>query len=137
MQALLIQECNPLHASCVNGLQIAFDDVPVNTGKTKIQREEYWERSRRLQHGTLVALWWETQETQAGSELDPCITFATISVRNEQELAPGDVATRPRICIRYVRLCLHLHFSTYNYYTKHETVCIVKLCLLVCVRRHV
>ena len=100
-----------LTISCFN-LQIAFDDVPINNGRTKKQREEYWERSRRLQHGTLIALWWEIQNTEAGVELEPCITFATISVRNEQELAPEDAATRPRICVRYKASRLTPHTDT-------------------------
>ena len=85
-------------------LQVAFDDLPINHGKTQKQREEYWDRSRRLQHGTLVALWWETpslQEAQPQPAINPCITFATISLREKEQLAPRDVTLRPRICIRY------------------------------------
>ena len=77
--------------------QVAFDDLPFNTGKTSGQRREYWEKSRRLQHGTLVALWWDSPAQQASA---PCITFATISMRNEQQLAPREAGHRPQIGIR-------------------------------------
>lgn len=88
-------------------LQVAFDDLPFNSNKTHSQKREYWERSRRLQHGTLVALWWETSvkdtaSTDAGQAArEPCIIFAVISVRDPDQLAPkGEPVQRPCIGIR-------------------------------------
>ena len=92
----------------VHILQVAFDDLPFNSNKTHTQKREYWDRSRRLQHGTLVALWWETPVTGAGSDdtnqtaREPCIIFAVISVRDPDQLAPkGEPVQRPSIGIRY------------------------------------
>ena len=85
-------------------LQVAFDDLPINAGKTTTQRREYWEKSRRLQHGTLVALWWEQPSQKPTSSNDssaPCITFATISMRNEQQLAPRESGANPQLGVRY------------------------------------
>ncbi len=102
----------PVNAMCADditmmeitlGWQVAFDDLPFNTGKTSGQRREYWEKSRRLQHGTLVALWWDSPAAtppRAQQASDPCITFATISMRNEQQLAPREAGHRPQIGIR-------------------------------------
>lgn len=84
-------------------VQVEFDDLPINCNKTTTQRREYWERSRRLQHGTLVALWWETPvepHTEGQPATDPCITFATISIRDAQQLAPREAGLRPKIHIR-------------------------------------
>ena len=81
-------------------LQVAFDDLPINANKTCGQRREYWEKSRRLQHGTLVALWWEQPQKGANTPAQPCITFATISMRNEQQLAPREAGERPQIGLR-------------------------------------
>ncbi|KAL0023606.1 hypothetical protein WJX77_006297 [Trebouxia sp. C0004] len=88
--------------------EVAFDDLPFNTGKTSGQRREYWEKSRRLQHGTLVALWWDRSAAtrpRAQQASDPCITFATISMRNEQQLAPREAGHRPQIGIRLCQGC--------------------------------
>ena len=110
--------------------QVSFEDLPINAGKTATQRREYWEKSRRLQHGTLVALWWEQpseKHTSSNNSTAPCITFATISMRNEQQLAPREAGVKPHVGIRYhdlmkmsicVRLlpgkaccCKHMHAS--------------------------
>lgn len=88
-------------------LQVAFDDLPFNSNKTHSQKREYWDRSRRLQHGTLVALWWEAPVSDTGSAdtnqtaREPCIIFAVISVRDPDQLAPkGEAVQRPSIGIR-------------------------------------
>ncbi|KAL3153759.1 hypothetical protein ABBQ32_013348 [Trebouxia sp. C0010 RCD-2024] len=92
--------------------EVAFDDLPCNSNKTRSQKHEYWDRSRRLQHGTLVALWWETPVTDTGSAdtnqtaREPCITFAVISVRDPDQLAPkGEPMQRPSIGIRLCQGC--------------------------------
>ncbi|KAL0023688.1 hypothetical protein WJX79_001943 [Trebouxia sp. C0005] len=88
--------------------EVAFDDLPFNTGKTSGQRREFWEKSRRLQHGTLVALWCDSPAAtrpRAQQASDPCITFATISTRNEQQLAPREAGHRPQIGIRLCQGC--------------------------------
>lgn len=88
--------------------QVAFDDLPINAGKTTTQRREYWEKSRRLQHGTLVALWWEQPSQKPTSSNDssaPCITFATISMRNEQQLAPRESGANPQLGVRLCQGC--------------------------------
>ena len=82
------------------GLQVAFDDFPCNSSKTIGQRREYWEKSRRLQHGTLVALWWNSPAAPAQTGLpatSPCITFATIAARDEQQLALKRLVKGPRL----------------------------------------
>ena len=103
-----LQEHHPiiLQASTLH-LQVAFDDLPFNINKSSSQRREYWDRSRRLQHGTLMALWWGTPATDTGSPdsnqpaTEPCITFAVISVRDPDQLAPkGETEQRPSIGIR-------------------------------------
>lgn len=112
-QCLTQHACiRPVNATCVDditmmeitlGWQVAFDDLPFNSGKTSGQRREYWEKSRRLQHGTLVALWWDSPAAtppRPQQASDPCITFATISIRNEQQLAPREPGHRPQIGIR-------------------------------------
>lgn len=84
----------------VTNLQVAFDDLPVNAGKTCTQRREYWEKSRRLQHGTLIALWWQQPCSASGTNPEPCITFATITMRDQQQLAPREAGERPQIGVR-------------------------------------
>ncbi len=88
----------------VLAMQVAFDDLPFNASKSSSQKREYWEKSRRLQHGTLVALWWETPNADpAQPPTDPCITFAVISARDVEQLVPRrEDDQRPRLGIRYL-----------------------------------
>lgn len=81
-------------------MQVAFDDLPVNAGKNCNQRREYWEKSRRLQHGTLIALWWQQPGSASAANAEPSITFATITLRNQQQLAPREAGERPQIGVR-------------------------------------
>jgi hypothetical protein len=77
-------------------VQISFDDMPHLEGRSHEQRRMAWERSRRLQHGTLVTLWSEG----AAGPTSPCLLTAVIAKRDLTDLAPKDPRDRPSICIR-------------------------------------
>lgn len=71
--------------------QIEFDDLPWLSKKSPRQKLAWWERSRRLQHGTLVCLWVEKP--------DPKLFFGVIAQRKVEHLAQND-GRRPIIGIR-------------------------------------
>lgn len=56
--------------------------------------QSWWERSKRLLHGTLCCLWYEELQ---GSEQNVRLVFGVISERKVDALA----AARPRISLRY------------------------------------
>ena len=83
-------------------LQVAFDDLPLNAKSTTRQKQMFWETSRRLQQGNLVVLWQDSRPSQAAAPQQarqPCLTFATVSQRDEMKLARH---ARPVISIRYL-----------------------------------
>jgi hypothetical protein len=87
------------HVGCLL-LQISFDDLPRQVGQSPQQRRDFWERSRRLQHGTLVTLWSEPADA-----LTPHLIVAVIAKRDLDQLAPKNPDIRPSIGIRWVSLC--------------------------------
>ena len=59
---------------------MSFDDLAEH-GKKKVgERRAFWERSKRLGHGTLVSLWREVDGA-------PVVTFAVVADRDAKELA--------------------------------------------------
>lgn len=54
-------------------------------------RSVFWQRTRRLQDGSLACLWWHNE-----NEEKPNIVFAAIANRHETDLAKG----RPSIGVR-------------------------------------
>lgn len=76
----------------MGAFQIEFDDVPWLVRKNRRQREFWWERSRRLQHGTLVCLW-------IGTDARPILYFGVIADRDVENLAGPD-GEKPKIGVR-------------------------------------
>ncbi len=76
-------------------VQVSFDELDMNRNKSVGQRKEYWEATKRLQHGTLVALWWADRINGR-----PCILFAAVEDRDAGKLAPRIPGARPSIGIR-------------------------------------
>lgn len=76
-------------------LQLQFDELEMNRKKSAKQRKAFWEATKRLQHGTLVALWWADRNSGR-----PCILFAAVEDRDAGKLAPKDPGARPCIGVR-------------------------------------
>lgn len=70
-------------------LQVSFSRLSQHSTSSKGQMLSFWERSRRLGHGTLVSLWREVAE-------GPLITFAVVAQRDTKALAEQ----RPSIGLR-------------------------------------
>ena len=79
------------------GSQVSFDDLPANQRRSTAERRAFWEGSKRLAKGSLVALWFHRDNSD-----QPGIMFATVEHRDPEYLAPRDQAARPSIGIRYV-----------------------------------
>lgn len=85
-----------------------------NAQKTIPERQAFWEKSKRLQHGTLVLLWIETPSKDPASArgaVDVKITPCVISDRDEEQLAPRDRSKTPAIGLRYS--CTHWGLSSF------------------------
>ena len=77
--------------------QIAFDQ-PEFVRKMPVARKRlFWQRTRRLAHGSLACLWWQVDD-----EEKPSIVFGAVSERDEGELAQP----RPSLGIRSTFLTL-------------------------------
>ena len=70
-------------------LMIEFDDIKQLEKKTLKDRKEFWQKSKRLNHGSLICISWQTGG-QTG------LAFTTVVIRNADELANGQV-NRPMI----------------------------------------
>ena len=86
-------------------LQVTFDDVSSNQKTTLAERQAFWEKTRRLGHGTLVLLWTEAPSTGPGhvrGAVDVRITPCVVSDRDVERLALRDrnVLRRPAIHLR-------------------------------------
>lgn len=86
-------------------MQITFDDLESSARKTTEQRRDFWTKTKRLQHGTLVCLLLPPS-MQAGGAEEERLVFATISQRDVDRLAPRNPPAdfRPSIGIR----CCHV-----------------------------
>jgi len=92
-------------------LQIEFDDAPQLATASLERRRDWWQHTKQLQHGSLVALWWDGDSSSssssgpAGSTTQgaalPNVMFATVSERDEKQLAAqGEPRKRPQLGIR-------------------------------------
>lgn len=86
----------------VHELQVTFDALPSNH-KSVAERQAFWEKTRRLGHGTLVLLWTEAPLQGPGHAkgafqvmVIPCI----VSDRDVDCLAPRQQKRRPAIGLR-------------------------------------
>jgi hypothetical protein len=75
-----------LHAITIDkhqgvALMVEFDDIAQLRNKSKTDRKDFWKRSKRLQHGSLMCITW----TMASGETR--LAFAAIVLRDEAELA--------------------------------------------------
>ena len=62
-------------------LMVEFDDIVQLRNKSKTQRTEFWGKSKRLQHGSLICLTWTFPNGQTG------LSFTTVTHRNPEEMA--------------------------------------------------
>ena len=72
--------------------------------KSRADRQAFWEKTRRLQHGTLVLLWTETPSQDprsARGAVDVKVTPCVISDREVDHLAPFSPNRRPALGLRY------------------------------------
>ena len=82
-----------------------FDDLPHHATQSRRDRQAFWEKTRRLQHGTLVLLWTQTASPDPDSlkgTSDVKITPYIISDRDVNCLAPSDRKRRPAVGLRYL-----------------------------------
>ena len=86
--------------------QIEFDDVPQLAGASLGRRREWWSQTKQLQHGSLVALWWDGSSGGTGggagagvgsaAPLPLHMMFATVCDRDINLLvAKGEPRPRP------------------------------------------
>jgi hypothetical protein len=87
-----------VRTACIT--QVSFDDVKRDA--TPQQRREFWTKTKRLQHGTLICLVVPpaARAEGAGEEL---LVFGTVSQRDIEELAPSrpQPGFRPSVGIRW------------------------------------
>ena len=81
-------------------MQTAFDDLESHKSKSAADRQAFWGKTRRLQHGTLALLWTETLSQDPARAFDVKITPCVISDRDEEHLAPRSRDRRPTIGLR-------------------------------------
>ncbi|CAD7696268.1 unnamed protein product [Ostreobium quekettii] len=81
------------HRSGIHFL-VEFDDIPTVQNLNQKRRAAWWDNTKRLQHGTLVCLWYEEegQATKPGDSATPQPLLGVICERNTDLLAPK----RPR-----------------------------------------
>ena len=91
----------------VTAVQIEFDDAPQLANATWERRRDWWQHTKQLQHGSLVALWWDGDSNGSSGITDgngpalPNIMFATICERDEKQLAAkGEPRRRPQLAIK-------------------------------------
>ena len=81
-------------------LQVEFDDLPGSNyaSKSHEQRLTFWEKTKRLAHGTLVTLLWLAPDGCSSEHM----VFGTVSVRDAQDLAAGQ-GRKSRLGIGWVK----------------------------------
>lgn len=87
------------------GLQVEFDDVPQLSSAAHKRRREWWRQTKQLQHGSLVALWWDgdhhCNSSSSGVGALPNLMFATVCDRQDNLLAsPAEPRRRPQLGLR-------------------------------------
>lgn len=78
-------------------MQVSFDALPHSGKQSPRELEDFWDKSKRLQKGTLVSLWRDVIGPDGVSK--PAICFATVVDREPKQLAPR-AGHRPSIGIR-------------------------------------
>ena len=68
-------------------VQVEFDDLPGSSysSMNREQRLAFWEKTKRLAHGTLVTLLWLAPDGRSSQHM----VFGTVSVRDARDLAAG------------------------------------------------
>lgn len=77
-------------------MQVSFDVPDFLQGKPRREQEQWWASSKRLSHGTLVALWYEPDGPQA----PPKLVMGTVAGRDPKQLAPAEPGSMPSICVK-------------------------------------
>ena len=75
-----------LHAITIDqrqgvALVVEFDDIAQLKNKKRTERKDFWKKSKRLSHGSLMCITWTMQSGETR------LAFATIAIRDEAELA--------------------------------------------------
>ena len=73
--------------------QVECDEPDLLKKSSKQQKLAFWKRTKRLSHGSLICLWWLTDNSPR-----PNIVFGVIGERNADDLA----GPRPRLGIKSV-----------------------------------
>ncbi len=79
-----------------------FDELHSTLGRSARERADFWERSKRLAHGTLVCLM-AVRPPGGGLPAEERMMFGTVAHREPKELARA--AGRPLLGIRWGRSC--------------------------------
>lgn len=112
-------------------LQVTFDDVLFGHKSSDAERQAFWEKTRRLGHGTLVLLWTEIALQGPGlaeGAFEVKVTPCVVSDRDIYRLSPPRRRRRPAIHLRY-SLCLLRHNQPqFSQHRKHIWLMHVHTC---------
>ena len=92
----------PTNPPILAGQQVEFDELRSTLGRSVRDRADFWERSKRLAHGTLVCLL-AVRPPGGGMPGEERMVFVTVAQRDPKELARAE--GRPLLGIRWAARC--------------------------------